>query len=532
MAEEARPTDELAPDGAVPAGSPYRRRWAALAVLCVGLSVVSIDNTILTTALPALSRELNASESDLARIADAYTITFAALLLFCGSLADRKGRKGVLLTGLVAFGITSVSAALSPSPGWLVANRVLMGAAGALIMPATLSILMAMFPREEQPKALGIWTAALGLGIASGPLAGGILLHWFGWESVFLVNIPVCAVAAVAAWRIVPTSRDPAAPPADVLGAVLWTVGIGMVVFSIIEAGEHSHVDAVSVILATVGVLLLVSFILWQRRALHPMLDLSLFRNPRFTVANVAVAMTQFALYGLAFIASQYLQLVLGYSALQAGLMLLPSIVLVAVVSPFSDVTLRKVGTKVAVSGGLALVAAGLVVGTFLGTEGPIWAIVLLGVLIGTGLGFALTPAEEAVLGSVPPEKLGVGSGMNDTTLELGGGLGIAVLGSLMAMYTREFLARSLDLPPDVKAEAGRSLASAIHLGHQLGPGPGEDLVSQARLAFTDGMQASLWVAASIVAAGAALAAWKLPARAVHPGDGSSPSEELSDHLG
>lgn len=493
------------PDTAEADAAPDPRRWWALAVLCVGLSVVSIDNTIVTTALPEIARELGASQSDLARIADAYTIVFASLLLACGSLADRRGRKGVLDLGLVLFALTSLAAAFAPSPSLLAAARVAMGAAGALIMPATLSILMATFPRAERAKALGIWTASLGIGIAAGPLVGGILLEHFWWGSIFLVNLPICAVALAGSLRVVRTSRDPAAPPADVPGTLLWTFGIGFSVAGVIEAGEAGlHMLHVGLMLT--GLILLIVFVWWERRSTHPMLDLDLFRNPRFTVANLSVALTQFALYGLAFIATQYVQLVLGLSPLQAGLTLLPAIVLVGVVSPFSHVTLRLVGTKVAVAGGLALIVAGLLVGTQFTAHGPYWMVLVMLVLIGLGLGFSLTPAEEAVLGAVPAAKLGVGSAMNDTTLELGGGIGIAVLGTVLSVRYRHGLARVLHLPQDHLAAAQRSLAHAID--------EGPEVAAVAKVAFTRAAVSALFVAAAVVTLGTVIALLWLPAHA------------------
>ncbi|MBX7160590.1 MAG: MFS transporter [Acidimicrobiia bacterium] len=497
-------------EAAGPEVGPDPRRWWALAVLCLGLSVVSIDNTIVTTALPEIQRELGATQSDLARIADGYTVVFAALLLACGSLADRRGRKLVLDIGLVLFALTSAGAAFAPTPALLSLARVAMGAAGALIMPATLSILMATFPREERAKALGIWTASLGLGIAAGPLAGGILLEHFWWGSIFLVNLPICAIALVGSLKLVRTSRDPSTPPADVPGTVLWTIGIGLVIAGVIEAGEAGlHLAHIGLI--TTGAVLLVLFVWWERRTPHPMLDLGLFRNPRFTVANLSVALTQFALYGLAFIATQYVQLVLGLSPLQAGLTLLPAIVLVGAVSPFSHVTLRLVGTKVAVAGGLALIVAGLVTGTQLTAHGPYWLVMLMLVFIGLGLGFSLTPAEEAVLGSVPSAKLGVGSAMNDTTLELGGGIGIAVLGTILSVRYQHALARAVHLRGDHLAAAQRSLAHALEEGSEVG--------AAAKVAFTRGAVTALFVAAAVVAVGVVIAALWLPAHAEHSDD-------------
>lgn len=481
------------------------RRWWALAVLCLGLSVVSIDNTIVTTALPAIQEELGASQSDLARIADGYTIVFAALLLACGSLADRRGRKGILDIGLVLFALTSAAAAFAPTPMALSLARVAMGAAGALIMPATLSILMATFPRHERAKALGIWTASLGLGIAAGPLVGGILLEHFWWGSIFLVNLPVCAVALAGSWRLVRTSRDPTTPPADIPGTLLWTFGIGLTIAGVIEAGEGGlHMWHIG--LVATGAILLVVFVWWERRTTHPMLDLDLFRNRRFSVANLSVALTQFALYGLAFIATQYIQLVLGLSPLQAGLTLLPAIILVAVVSPFSHVTLRLVGTKVAVAGGLALITVGLLIGTQFTARGPYWLVLVMLVFIGLGLGVSLTPAEEAVLGAVPPEKLGVGSAMNDTTLELGGGIGIAVLGTILSVRYQHALLRGLRLPPDQMSAAQHSLSRALE--------EGDEVAAVAKVAFTRGAVTAMFVAAAVVAVGVVVAALWLPAHA------------------
>ncbi len=498
-----------------------RSRWLILAILCLSLSVISIDNTIVTGGLPKLAQTLGSSHTDLEWIIDGYTIVFAGLLLSAGSLSDRKGRKGILQVGLALFALTSVWAAFADTSSGLITARLLMGAAAALIMPSTLAILAAVFPKEERAKALGIWTAVLGLGVATGPLIGGFLLDHYWWGSIFLINVPIVAVALTATAIWVPTSRDPKPNRPDVLGTILWTMGMFAVMFVIIQSGQDGFGAAHVIAAVFIAILGIGGFVFWERHTNHPMLDIRLLANGQFRGAMVSVALTQFALYGAAFLIVQYLQLVLGYSAFASGAALLPAIISVVVMSATSSVVVGKLGTRTTVSAGLVCVTAGLALGayTLSGTSNyPLLALAMA--LIGAGLGVALPPAENCILTAVPREKTGVGSAVNDTVLELGGGLGVAVQGSIVVwLYQSGIHSATAMLPPALQEKAKDSLAAAIRVSEAVGKTDGTTLADTARHAFTSGMRFSLIVGAIIVFAGAIIARVTLPAQ--------SPAEPL-----
>ena len=408
------------------------RRWTVLAVLCMGLLVVGIDGTIVNVALPTLVRELEASSSQLQWIVDAYTIVFAGLLLIAGNTGDRLGRKWCFVAGLLVFGGGSFLCAFASGPAELIVLRGVQGLGAALIMPATLSILTNVFPDpSERARAIATWAGVSGLGVAIGPLAGGFLLEHFWWGSIFLVNVPVIALTLVAVIALVPDSRDPEAPRLDVLGTVLFTVGLVSALYGIIEGPSRGWTDPEILLAFGVGVVLLVGFVLWERRTDHPILDVTFFANPRFSAASLAVTFVFFAMFGSLFFVSQYLQFVLGYSALRSGAALLPVAAALMVAAPSSAKLVARFGTKVVVSGGLVVVATALLLfSRASATSGyPLVGAVL--VIIGLGMGLAMAPATDSIMGSLPPEKAGVGSAMNDTTREIGGALGVAVMGSI-----------------------------------------------------------------------------------------------------
>src|SRR3954468_15089591 len=339
----------------------HDRRWWALGVMCLSLLVIGLDNTILNVALPALVRDVHASTSSLQWIVDGYTLVFAGLLLTAGSLGDRFGRKGALSTGLALFCIGSAASALAGSSTTLIFTRAFMGVGAALIMPATLSLLTNVFhDPTERARAIGVWAAVAGAGGAIGPVLGGFLLQHFWWGAVFLINVPVTIVALVAGRFLLPASKDPSAPRLDPVGAGLSILGLVSVLWAIIEAPAKGWTAPSVVIGLLVGLVLLAGFVVWELTCDHPMLDVRFFRNRRFTAANASITMVFFALFGASFLITQYLQTVLGYSALEAGLRMLPMAAVMLVVAPLSPRIVEHVGTKVVVGGGLVLVALGL----------------------------------------------------------------------------------------------------------------------------------------------------------------------------
>jgi EmrB/QacA subfamily drug resistance transporter len=492
----------------------YRRRWATLGVLCVSLLVVGLDNTILNVALPTLSRDLQASESQLQWIVDAYTLVFAGLLLTAGSLGDRLGRRRALVAGLAVFAGGSLWAAWSSSPGELMAARGVMGAGGAFIMPSTLSVLTNSFrDPAERTKAIGIWAAVSGVGIVLGPACGGWLLEHYWWGSVFLVNVPIALGAIVAARWLVPESRDPAAPRTDYLGAALSIAGLATLVWAIIEAPTKGWTSQPVLTAFALAAVLLTGFTVWERRAPEPMLNLTFLRSARFSAAAVSVTLAFFALFGSVFFLSQYLQFVLGYTPLETGVRVMPVATLV-IGAPLAVGLSRRLGDKLVVAAGLALVSAALLLlATTSASDGYGHVAVVL-ITLGLGLGLAMTPATDAVMGSLPAAKAGVGSAMNDTTRQIGGALGVAVLGSVLSSgYTAHLGTAGRPVPH----EARDGIGAAMRIADQLPGAAGAALSDAARTAFLHGMGLASLVAAAVAAGGALVALLWLPARAPAP---------------
>jgi EmrB/QacA subfamily drug resistance transporter len=498
----------------------YRRRWLILAVLCFCLLVVSIDNTILNVALPTLVEELHASASELQWIVDAYTLIFASLLLTAGTMGDKFGRRGALMLGLVVFGTGSAISAFVDTPTQLIVMRGVMGLGGAFIMPSTLSILTNVFPADERPRAIGIWAGVSGLGVALGPLTGGFLLEHFWWGSVFLVNVPVVVVAVAATWFIVPKTKDPTSPRLDLVGTVLSAVGLFAALYGIIEGPSQGWGSTDVVTAFVIGGVLLVAFTLWELHSTHPMLDVRFFKNPRFSAASLAVTFVFFAMFGSLFFLSQYLQFVLGYDALETGLALMPVAAVLMVAAPSSSILTRHFGTKLVVAGGLFVVAAGLLtLGQASTDSGYALVIVALG-LLGLGMGTAMAPATDSIMGSLPPERAGVGSAVNDTTREVGGALGVAILGSIAAsQYTSAMTASAAlkGLPTAAVDAATNSIGGAVTVAARLAGTPLEaaatPLLSAANEAFVEAMNHAVTIGAVAAVLGALVALAFLPAR-------------------
>jgi EmrB/QacA subfamily drug resistance transporter len=493
--------------------TPYPRRWQALAVLSLSLVVIGMDNTILNVALPTLVTVLDATASELQWIVDSYVLVFAGLLLTMGAVGDRFGRRRALDAGMVLFSAASVASAWAGSPEVLIATRAAMGVGAALIMPSTLSIITDVFPAQERGRAIAMWAAMAGLGIIVGPVVGGWLLGEFWWGSVFLINLPVIAVALLGSVALVPESRDPHATPLDPLGAVLSIAGLSALVYGIIEAPAYGWNDPLTLAAFAVALVLLVAFVAWERRAPHPMLHLVFFRDPRFSAASVAIMLVFFALFGAIFVLTQHLQFGLGYSALEAGLRITPIATLV-VSAPLAARATERVGAKAVVTTGLLVVAGGLWLLSGVGLAdgyAPIgWSLAVLGV----GMGLTMAPATDSIMGSLPLAKAGVGSAMNDTTRQVGGALGVAVVGSVLSTSYGNGIEPALaQLPPQAAAVAGDSVGAALEVARRAGPA-GEQLAELARTAFVSAMGDALLVSVGVAVAGALVALAFLPARA------------------
>ncbi len=491
----------------------FARRWWTLAVLCTSLLVISLDNTILNVALPTLVRDLGATSSQLQWIVDSYVLVFAGLLLTAGALGDRYGRRMALFIGFAIFGIGSILSAWSGSANHLIFTRAVMGIGGAFIMPATLSILVNVFPREERPKAIAIWAATAGLGVPLGPVVGGWLLEHYWWGSIFLINVPIVIAAIIATIFVVPESKDPDVASLDPLGAILSIGGLAALLYAIIEAPNTGWLAGQTLTWAAVGVVLLAAFAIWEMRQDRPMLDMSLFRNPRFSAASISVTLVFFAMFGMLFFLTQYLQFVLNYTTLETGVRVTPVVLGIMAGVGLGTRLAAKIGTKIVVSAGLAIVALGLLNFARITDTSGYSTVVISLLILGFGMGSAMSPATDSIMGAVPEENAGVGSAVNDTVRQVGGALGVAILGSLLATaYSNAIESTTRLLPPDAAATANDSIGPALALAARLGGQEGQALAAAARSAFVDAMGTTAIVAAGFAVAGALIALIFLPA--------------------
>jgi MFS transporter, DHA2 family, multidrug resistance protein len=493
------------------------RRWWALGVLCLSLIVVTIDTTILNVALPTLVDSLRASASALQWIVDGYTVVFAGLLLTAGALGDRFGRRGALAAGLAVFGVASALSALAANTTELIALRALTGVGAALVFPATLSILTDIFrePRERQ-RAIAIWAGTAGIGIGLGPVAGGLLLRWFSWGSVFWVNVPICVIAIVGGWIFVPTSRDPDHSPLDLPGAGLSIVGLSALVYAFIE-GPSLGWSSVAVTTAFgIAVVTLASFVAVELHRAQPMLDLRLFENPRFSAASLAVTTLYFCLFGTIFFQTQHLQFVLGYDPLGAGLRSLPFAVVLLVVANTTPRLVARAGTRAVITTGMLIVAASMAGRVGFTVHTTYTGVLITQCLFALGMGLTIAPATASIMGAVPSARAGVGSAINDTTRQVGGALGVAVLGSIGASLYRHSIGHSA-AAAQLPAKALDSVGSTLNAARALPPGARLVASDAARRAFMHGFAVSSLVGVFVALIGAAIAARFLPA-AMHLG--------------
>jgi EmrB/QacA subfamily drug resistance transporter len=509
----------------------HPRRRAILAVLCLSLLIVVIDNTILNTALPTLARVLKASTTELQWFTDAYTLTFAALLVMAGALGDRFGRRRALLLGLVIFASGSAWAALSGDSATLIAARALMGVGGAFVMPATLSILTAVFPARERAGAIALWSSIAGIGIVVGPTLSGLLLAHFFWGSVFWVNVPLAVVAIVAVVTVVPDLAGRREPGSrlDMLGALFASAAMLAVIDAVIEGPNRGWTSAVTLAELGIGALLVAAFVYRELHVANPLIDVRVFGNRAFSAASGAIGLTFLALFGSLFGLTQYLQLVHGYSPLSAGVRALPFAAAVLVTAPLSSLLVKRLGIRIVIPAGLAAMGGGLLLLTSM-TPVSSYTFIATGVAImGAGMGLVMAPAGESIMSVLPPEQAGAGSAINDTVQELGASLGIAIIGSIVASSFRHGLAAS-GLPAPVLNAARSSIAAADATAAHAGP-LGPHVLSVAHNSFTTAMTTGFTVAGSIAVAAALVTAVALPRRATCPHQDQNQSQPQHQHV-
>ncbi len=498
----------------------HARRWWVLAVLCVSMTVIVMDNTILNVAIPKLITDLNASNSQVQWIIDSYTIVFAGLLLTTGSLSDRFGRKGALQVGIILFGLGSVLSALATSAPQLIATRAFMGIGGALIMPSTLSLLTNTFrDPKERGRAIGIWAGFSGVGVAGGPLVGGVLLKHFSWSSVFWVNIPIGLTALIAGAFLLPKSREDRSDKLDPVGSVLSIVGLATFLYGVIEAPTKGFSSPSVLAGFGFGILAIAAFIMWEKKSDHPMLDMNFFKNPRFTAANTAVTLTFFAMFGSLFLMTQYWQFVHGYTPLEAGIRLIPYAMGMMVMAPLSSRLVERIGSKNVITIGLGVVTVALIGLSFLQRDTPYALAIVPFVMMSTGIGLVMPPATESVMGSLPRDKAGVGSAVNDTTRQMGGAVGVALIGAVVSsIYAGKvaIAARRFGVSGAQLTEAKSSLGGGL----KIAANAAEGFTNAVKDAFVSGLSSGLRMS-SLFVVFAGFVVWRyLPARA--PG-----SEEL-----
>jgi len=499
--------------------SVHRQRWLILFVLCFSLLVIVLDNTILNVAIPTIVRELDASNSQLQWMVDSYVLVFAGLLLTAGSLGDRFGRRRALQVGFVLFGIGSVASAMSGTANELIATRAFMGIGAAFIMPATLSIITNVFPANERGRAIGVWAGTAGVAVALGPLTGGFLVEHFYWGSIFLVNVPIVLFGLVCGVVLIPESKDPSAPRLDLVGAALSIAGLTALLYGIIEAPELGWTSARIVGAFALAVLLAVAFVAWELRVAQPMLPMRFFRNPRFTVASLSITFVFFAMFGSIFLLTQYFQFVLGYSPLSAGVRLLPFAATMIVVAPSSAFAVKRFGTKRVVATGLAIVGVALVSISGLEATSSYADIVWRLAFMALGMALTMAPATDSIMGSLPLAQAGVGSAVNDTVRQVGGALGVAIIGTVVSsIYTDRIgsVLAGTAVPEEAQEAARSSLGGALGVADQarnLGIPGSEELVVRANEAFVAAMQVGVRVGAAVALVGCVAAALWLPAR-------------------
>jgi len=511
----------------------YARRHGVLATMCLCLVLIVATVSSVNVAIPSLaSSSIEPTDTQILWIVDAYALVFAALLLPAGALGDRFGRKGALLVGLAVFATASALSAVMDSAEGLIAMRGVMGVGAALIMPSTLSLLQSVFPRRERAKAIAIWSGFAGAGGAIGPLMGGFLLEHFWYGSVFFVAVPIAALAFAAAAVLAPRSKEGAGAALDPPGAALSILGFGALLFAIIEGPERGWTDALVLGGFALAVAGLGGFLLHERRTARPMLDLRYFRAPRFAMGSLGITFSFLATFATFFVLTQYLQYVQGYSPLAAGVRGLPFAATMIVVSPRSADLAVRIGVRRIVGAGMALVVAGMVLLSLAGVGTPYWYVAICLVTMAAGVGLAMPSLSAGIVQSVPMHKAGVGSAVNDTTREVGGAIGIAMIGTVVTSIYRDRLEPSLDaLPPELAELARDNVAKALAAAEGAGPA-GPALAESVRQAFVDGSQIGLRIAAALVGLAAVVVVARIGAEPRRPSGHEVPVPAEGDRSG
>jgi EmrB/QacA subfamily drug resistance transporter len=495
----------------------YERRWWAFSVLALAILIVVIDHTILNVALPTIQRELGATVSDLQWIVDAYILTFAMLLLTMGTLSDRIGRATMLRAGMAIFGIASLAAVFASSAWQLVLARVFMGVGAAMILPATLAIITNIFPNEERGKAIGIWGAMNGVGVALGPLLGGILIEHFNWSAVFFINVPIVATALMAGQFLVPNSYDPMPRRLDVPGTILSALTLSVLVFSLIKGSDWGWTHPAVIGSFASAIVLGAMFILWEKKVTAPMLNLQLFRNLRLSIGASGIAIMAVTMFGVLFALTMYMQFVKNYSALETGIRFLPIAFGYAFGSVLSNRFVKLWGTKYVVVAGFLGMAVSAVVIAFWHIDTPYWQIGVLLFALSFCLGNIMTPCLNAVLGAVPAARAGVGSAISTVSLQLGGALGVAALGSALSSVYRtkmEYMLTTIhSIPIQLSDAVAESVGSVVRIIGMLPESIRGYIALLARQSFMDGWQVVLLIIGTIGLAGAILTLKFMPRR-------------------
>ena len=498
------------------AATGHPRRWVILGVLVVSLLLTVVDNTVLNVVSKTLADPragLGASQAELEWSINAYTVVFAALLFSFGVLGDRYGRRRILLIGLVLFGLASAASAYSHDPGQLIAARALMGLAAAAVLPATLSIISMVFDKRERSRAIAVWSGTVGAGVALGPIVSGLLLKHFWWGSVFLINVPVVLLGVAGVLLVVPESHDPAPGRLDIGGGLLSIAGLSALVFGIIDGGEHGFGRPQVWLACGAGLILLAAFVGWERRSSTPSLEVTLFRNPRFSAATLAVAIVFFSALGAFFFLPFYLQSVRGYSPLQAGVLVLPFAAAQLIFAPASAVAVRRFGAKAVCAAGLGLTGAALASVLGIAVQTPVWVLAIIFFVQGAGMALVSPPAMESVVSTLPRERAGVGSAVVNTVRQVSGALGIAILGAVVtAAYRRDLEPALGGLPPPLHRAANESIAGAHAVADALGSGRGP-LIAAADRSFVTALHWSAAVSAALAVVGVAAVLRWLPGR-------------------
>ncbi|MEU1405753.1 MFS transporter [Streptomyces sp. NPDC005728] len=499
---------------------PYPRRWWALLVLCLSLLIVVMANTSLIVAAPGMTRDLGLSSSDLQWVIDGYTVPYAALMLVLGSIGDKYSRRGALVLGLLIFAGGSVMGGLVDETGLVITARAIMGVGAAVVMPATLSLLVAIFPRAERAKAITAWSATSGLAIAAGPLAAGWLLEDHAWGSTFLMNVPIAVLGVIGALVLVPPSKAAGMGRIDYVGGLLSIVSIGSLVYATIE-GPHFGWGAGPIAAAVAADVGLLAFVAWELRHSNPMLNVRKFKERPFSGSMLAVLFFFFGTFGSIYYSTQFLQFVLGYNALDTGIRLLPLAAAVFAGAAVTGKLAPKLGVKLVVGTGMVIGTAGVLLLTRIESGSAYTDFLAPLLMLGFAIGLSLSPATDTIMGSFPESELGVGGGANDTALELGASLGIAILGSLLATSYKDKLtdlvgghlpAAALDIAKD---SVGGGLAVAGQVAKTPGGGPqqAQTLVAAVHESFAHAIAQTSLIGAVIMAAGTLIVIAVLPGR-------------------